>query len=94
MSTQHSGSIRTGLDREKARLYAPDLADAQWLSAPGNGSHGAVEAPLSGGGVAMRNPADPRGLVLRFTAHEWEAFKLGALHGGVRPSPGTRRKQA
>ncbi|MEB8343579.1 DUF397 domain-containing protein [Streptomyces endophyticus] len=69
--------------KEKELLYALDLSEAQWLSPPGDPARsGPVEvAALGGGAVALRNPADPRGLVLRFTAHEWEAFKLGALHG-------------
>ncbi|MGY0018909.1 DUF397 domain-containing protein [Streptomyces sp. cg35] len=82
MSTRTTDSPSTGLDREKELLYSLDLSDAQWRSAPGSPAGGPVEiAALRDGGVAMRNPADPRGLVLRFTAHEWEAFKLGALHG-------------
>ncbi|MCX4832700.1 DUF397 domain-containing protein [Streptomyces sp. NBC_00006] len=85
MSTGTTDSIPFGiaLEKEKARLYALDISEAQWLSAPGGPTRGGpVEiAALGDGAVALRNPADPRGLVLRFTAHEWEAFKLGALHG-------------
>ncbi|MFJ8824550.1 DUF397 domain-containing protein [Streptomyces sp. NPDC102467] len=70
------------IEREKAHLYSLDLSDVQWRSAPGGPADGPVEvAALGDGGVAMRNPADPRGLVLRFNAREWEAFRLGALHG-------------
>ncbi|RAJ71933.1 MULTISPECIES: DUF397 domain-containing protein [unclassified Streptomyces] len=75
-------STRMDPDIEKERLYALDLSGADWLRAPGDASRGPVEvASLGGGAVAMRNPAAPHGPVLRFTAHEWEAFKLGALHG-------------
>ncbi|MEV1023986.1 DUF397 domain-containing protein [Streptomyces sp. NPDC050264] len=88
MSTPTTDSLSSGveididIDREKAQLYSLDLSDAQWRSAPGSPAHGPVEvASLGDGGVAMRNPADPRGLVLRFNAREWEAFRLGALHG-------------
>ncbi|WP_327663458.1 MULTISPECIES: DUF397 domain-containing protein [unclassified Streptomyces] len=85
MSTGTTDSIPFGieLEKEKERLYALDISEAQWLSAPGGPTRGGpVEvAALGDGAVALRNPADPRGLVLRFTAHEWEAFKLGALHG-------------
>ncbi|MBO1335868.1 DUF397 domain-containing protein [Streptomyces sp. VRA16 Mangrove soil] len=74
--------MSAGFKREKQRLYALDLSEVQWLSAPGGPAHGRVEvAALGDGAVAIRNPQDPRGLVLRFTAHEWESFKLGARHG-------------
>ncbi|MFD8566167.1 DUF397 domain-containing protein [Streptomyces sp. NPDC057694] len=80
--TENSVSSDADLDREKARLYALDLSGAEWLRAPGDASRGPVEvASLGGGAVAMRNPAVPHGPVLRFTAHEWEAFKLGVLEG-------------
>jgi Domain of unknown function (DUF397) len=70
-------------NNEKAELYALDLTDVTWLSAPGGGaSEDRVEiAHLPGGAVAMRNPADPSGTVLRYTAKEWEAFVLGARDG-------------
>ncbi|MFP3987686.1 DUF397 domain-containing protein [Streptomyces sp. E11-3] len=69
-------------EEERERLYALDLADAEWISAPGSPADGPVEiTALQDGAVALRNPADPHGLVLRFTAVEWEAFKLGALDG-------------
>ena len=68
--------------REKADLYALDLADAEWLSAPGSSPEDRVEvAMLPGGAVALRNPADPDGTVLRYTAGEWEAFRLGVADG-------------
>jgi Domain of unknown function (DUF397) len=68
--------------REKAELYALDLTDVTWLGAPGGSSEDRVEiAHLPGGAVAMRNPADPSGTVLRYTAKEWEAFVLGARDG-------------
>jgi Domain of unknown function (DUF397). len=68
--------------REKADLYALDLTDAKWLSAPGSATDDRVEvAMLPGGAVALRNPADPNGTVLRYTAGEWRAFKLGVFDG-------------
>ncbi|MGW5866926.1 DUF397 domain-containing protein [Streptomyces sp. NPDC055239] len=68
--------------REKALLYALDISRAQWTSTPGSPAKGPVEiAQLANGAVALRNPADPRGLVLRFTAEEWYAFKLGVFDG-------------
>lgn len=66
---------------EKAELYALDISDAEWLSAPGSASEERVEiAYLPGGAVAMRNSADP-GTVLRYTEAEWRAFVLGARDG-------------
>ncbi|MYW65264.1 DUF397 domain-containing protein [Streptomyces sp. SID8379] len=82
MSTSTTDTVPRDLDQEKRKIYAIDLSDAQWLSAPGGPAWGRVEvAALADGAVAIRNPQDPRGLVLRFTAHEWESFKRGALHG-------------
>ncbi|MFC4535102.1 DUF397 domain-containing protein [Sphaerisporangium dianthi] len=67
---------------EKAELYAMDISDATWLSAPGSTSDDRIEiAYLSGGAVALRNPADPNGTVLRFTPAEWDAFVLGVRDG-------------
>ncbi|WP_431044025.1 DUF397 domain-containing protein [Streptomyces sp. P1-3] len=69
-------------EREKAELYALDLSGATWLSAPGSDAGDRIEvAMLPGGAVAMRNPADPNGTVLRYTAAEWEAFTLGVCDG-------------
>lgn len=66
---------------EKAELYALDISDAEWLSAPGGTSEDKVEiAYLPGGAVAMRSSADP-GTVLRYTEGEWRAFVLGARDG-------------
>ncbi|MDJ1130437.1 DUF397 domain-containing protein [Streptomyces iconiensis] len=67
---------------EKADLYALDLSEATWKSAPGSDPGDRIEiAELPGGAVALRNPADPDGTVLRYTAGEWEAFVLGARDG-------------
>jgi hypothetical protein len=67
--------------REKTELYALDISDAEWVSAPGDTSEERVEiAYLPGGAVAMRNSADP-GTVLRYTEAEWRAFVLGARDG-------------
>jgi Domain of unknown function (DUF397) len=67
---------------QKAALYALDLSDAQWLSAPGSDPKDRIEvAFLPEGAVAMRNPADPHGTVLRYTPAEWKAFVLGAKDG-------------
>lgn len=82
MSMSTTNRTAPDIEREAQRLYALDLSDARWMSVPGDTAQGPVEvASLGSGAVALRNPADPRGLVLRFTAHEWEMFKLGALHG-------------
>jgi hypothetical protein len=66
---------------EKAELYALDISDVEWLSAPGSTSEDRVEiAYLPNGAVAMRNSADA-GTVLRYTEAEWRAFVLGARDG-------------
>ncbi|GII88585.1 hypothetical protein Ssi03_65750 [Sphaerisporangium siamense] len=68
--------------QQKAELYAMDISDATWLSAPGSTSEDRIEiAYLPGGAVAMRNPSDPAGTVLRYTAAEWNAFVLGVRDG-------------
>lgn len=68
-------------EQEKNELYALDISDVTWQSAPGNPEEERVEiARLPGGGMAMRNSADPE-TVLRYTAAEWEAFVLGARDG-------------
>ncbi|MDH2423867.1 DUF397 domain-containing protein [Sphaerisporangium sp. TRM90804] len=67
---------------EKAELYALDISGVTWLSAPGSVSDDRIEiAYLPGGAVALRNPADPAGTVLRYTAGEWNAFVLGVRDG-------------
>ncbi|MBA0053955.1 DUF397 domain-containing protein [Streptomyces sp. AJS327] len=66
----------------KAELYELDLSDVTWLSAPDSTPNDRLEiAKLPGGAVALRNPADPNGTVLRYTAAEWEAFTLGVRDG-------------
>ncbi|WP_326687627.1 MULTISPECIES: DUF397 domain-containing protein [unclassified Streptomyces] len=70
-----------GTQQEKEELYAMDISDVEWESAPGSPEDERVEiAHLPGGGVAMRNSKDPD-TVLRYTAAEWEAFVLGARDG-------------
>ena len=67
---------------EKSELYAMDISDVTWLSAPGSTSDDRIEiAYLPGGAVALRNPSDPNGTVLRYTAGEWRAFVLGVRDG-------------
>lgn len=76
--------------RDKAELYALDLTGLTWLSAPGSDATDRLEiAKLPGGAVAMRNPADPNGTVLRYTAAEWEAFTLGVRDGEFDLRPNT-----
>ena len=69
-------------EQEKTELYAMDISDAVWESAPGTDpDEERVEiARLPGGAVAMRNSKDP-GTVLRYTEAEWRAFVLGARDG-------------
>lgn len=67
--------------KEKAELYALDISDVTWHSAPDSTTEERVEiAYLPNGAVAMRNSADP-GTVLRYTEAEWRAFVLGARDG-------------
>ena len=75
--------------QEKDELYAMDISDAVWESAPGGPEEEKVEiARLAGGAVAMRNSKDPD-TVLRYTAAEWRAFVLGARDGefDLEPTP-------
>lgn len=68
-------------EQEKDELYALDISDVEWQSAPDSPAEERVEiAYLPGGGVAMRNSADPD-TVLRYTEAEWRAFVLGARDG-------------
>lgn len=78
-----------GTQQEKDELYAMDISDAVWESAPGGPEEEKVEiARLPGGAVAMRNSKDP-GTVLRYTEAEWRAFVLGARDGefDLEPTP-------
>ncbi|MFI1796572.1 DUF397 domain-containing protein [Streptomyces sp. NPDC020379] len=68
--------------RDKADLYALDLGDAKWISAPGAAPDDRIEiAKLPGGAIALRVPTDPNGTILRYTADEWKAFVLGVRDG-------------
>ncbi|MET9557970.1 DUF397 domain-containing protein [Streptomyces sp. NPDC006645] len=71
-----------GTAQEKDELYALDISDVEWLSAPGTSEdEERVEiAHLPGGAVAMRSSVDPD-TVLRYTEAEWQAFVLGARDG-------------
>lgn len=74
--------IKARKERERDELYALDISDAEWHSAPGTEEHEErVEiAYLPGGAVAMRSSLD-HGTVLRYTEAEWRAFVLGARDG-------------
>ncbi|EFE78016.1 BldB protein [Streptomyces filamentosus NRRL 11379] len=76
------GTPVMGTQQEKDELYALDISDVTWLSAPGTEeAEERVEiAHLPGGGVAMRSSLDPD-TVLRYTEAEWTAFVLGARDG-------------
>ncbi|GAA1332720.1 DUF397 domain-containing protein [Streptomyces sp. NBC_00257] len=71
-----------GTQQEKEELYALDISDVEWLSAPGteNVEERVEIAHLPDGAVAMRSSLDP-GTVLRYTEAEWRAFVLGARDG-------------
>ncbi|MER8012149.1 MULTISPECIES: DUF397 domain-containing protein [unclassified Streptomyces] len=74
--------IKARKERERDELYALDISDAEWHSAPGTEEHEErVEiAYLPGGAVAMRSSLD-HDTVLRYTEAEWRAFVLGARDG-------------
>lgn len=66
----------------KAELYARDLTGVTWVSAPGSDPSDRFEAAfLDDGAVAVRDPADPGGKILRYDAQEWAAFLAGAKDG-------------
>ncbi|MFD4694302.1 DUF397 domain-containing protein [Streptomyces sp. NBC_00683] len=71
-----------GTQQEKDELYALDISDVEWLSAPGteNVEERVEIAYLPKGAVAMRSSLDPD-TVLRYTEAEWRAFVLGARDG-------------
>ena len=70
------------MSTDKSALYAMDLANVEWVGAPGSDPMNRVEvAHLPEGAVAMRHSAEPEGRVLRFNATEWQAFTLGARDG-------------
>ena len=84
--------IKARKERERDELYALDISDAEWHSAPGTEEHEErVEiAYLPGGAVAMRSSLD-HGTVLRYTEAEWRAFVRGARDGefDLESAPGT-----
>ncbi|MFE6161749.1 DUF397 domain-containing protein [Streptomyces sp. NPDC056486] len=77
-------------EREKNELYALEISDVEWHSAPGTEAHEErVEiAYLPDGAVAMRSSVEPETL-LRYTGAEWRAFVLGARNGefDLEPAP-------
>jgi hypothetical protein len=82
MAEAEDKDVRARKEREKDELYALDISDAEWHSAPGTeAQEERVEiAYLPGGAVAMRSSLDPD-TVLRYTEAEWDAFVLGARDG-------------
>jgi hypothetical protein len=69
-------------DRDKADLYAIDLSNVVWRAAPGAAPDDRIEiAAIPGGGMALRNPADPLGAVQRYDEREWAAFMAGVQDG-------------
>ncbi|WP_406374729.1 DUF397 domain-containing protein [Streptomyces sp. NBC_00647] len=90
MAEEADKDVKARKEREKDELYALDISDVAWQSAPGTEEHEErVEiAYLPGGAVAMRSSLDP-GTVLRYTEAEWRAFVLGARDGefDLEPAP-------
>ncbi|MEU6394990.1 DUF397 domain-containing protein [Streptomyces sp. NPDC046939] len=80
--TETPEETRARKEREKDELYALDISDVEWHSAPGTeDQEERVEiAYLPEGAVAMRSSLDPE-TVLRYTEAEWTAFVLGARDG-------------
>jgi Domain of unknown function (DUF397) len=59
-----------------------DLNGLDWRKATASGNNGCVEvAPLTDGGVAVRDSKDPQSPVLAFTRREWTAFLDGMGKG-------------
>jgi hypothetical protein len=76
-----------------------DLARAVWRKSSRSGNNGCVEVALDPAEVAVRDSKDRNGPVLRFNAHEWEAFLAGVRNGEFEyesptpPIPGARRRR-
>ncbi|MGY0019115.1 DUF397 domain-containing protein [Streptomyces sp. cg35] len=89
-ATETPEEIKARKEREKNELYALDISDVEWVSAPGTEQHEErVEiAYLPAGAVAMRSSLEPE-TVLRYTEAEWTAFVLGARDGefDLEPAP-------
>jgi hypothetical protein len=58
-----------------------DLARPMWRKSSRSGTNGCVEVALDTAEVAVRDSKDRNGPVLRFNAHEWEAFLAGVRNG-------------
>lgn len=71
-----SGHIRSGVSAQR-------LVGAAWRKSRRSGAVGnCVElAPISGGGVAVRNSRDPHGPALIYTRDEMAAFFAGVKDG-------------
>ena len=69
-----------------------DLSRAMWRNSSHSGNNGCVEIALDPAEVAVRDSKHREGPVLRFNAHEWEAFLAGVRNGEFeRPMPGEVR---
>jgi len=70
-----------------------DLSRATWRKSSRSGTNGCVEVALDPAEVAVRDSKQQgRGPVLRFNAHEWEAFLAGVRNGEFeQPKPGEAR---
>jgi hypothetical protein len=65
-----------------------DLSRAEWRKSSYSGTNGCVEVAVADDGIAVRDSKDPGGPVLRYDAHEWEAFLAGVRNGEFeRPNP-------
>lgn len=65
-----------------------DLSRATWRKSSHSATNGCVEIALDPAEVAVRDSKDRDGPVLRFNAHEWEAFLAGVRNGEFeQPTP-------
>lgn len=78
----HGNSKETAVPGVRNGVRASQL-DARWIKSRHSNAEGnCVEvAPLTDGGIAMRNSRDPDGPALVYTAAELAAFLAGAKDG-------------
>jgi hypothetical protein len=62
-------------------MMADSSTTAVWRKSSHSSTNGCVEVACGESEVAVRDSKDRGGPVLRFTAHEWEAFLAGVRDG-------------
>ncbi|WP_308250247.1 DUF397 domain-containing protein [Sphaerisporangium fuscum] len=75
------------MNEPKIDIYAYDLFEARWRKSSASAAENdCVEiADLPGGARAIRDSKNPSGGVLRTTASEWKALRVGIQTGALRP---------